>query len=895
MQRLLDSLDRDTTVVTAGRRLARHLLAAHARERLAAGETVWERPDILPWASWQQRLWESAAESLHAQILLTDEQELTLWERVINQHTDPERALLQVPAAAKNAREAWSLLHQWRLDQKALHEHPTDDVQAFVKWAGAFSRECENRNLLDDARLTATLQQTLAKHPEALPKRLVLAGFDELSPAQSAFTDELASLGVKVEQFNPAEREGKAVTVGYPDTEAEVLAAARWTRARLDADPAARIGIVVPELATLRPTLTRILDDVLCAETALPGSIGRERPYNLSLGIPLADYPLVHIALAVIELPREQLTVERVGRLLRSPHVAGAEAEMTTRAALDARLRSLGGVQLKLQRVVNLAVQEEKPHQCPELADRLQRLRDESKKLPRRQPPAGWAASFARLLNAVGWPGERGLDSTEHQTVEAWRELLGTFSALGTVAGEIEFEEALSRLRRLAGERLFQPESPQAPVQVLGVLEAAGLQFDKLWVMGLCDDVWPAAPRPNPLLPMRLQRAAATPHASAERELAFAKSVTQRLIASADEVVLSYPQQHGDRALRPSPLITRLEQEKPNEMDVAAPPLHRDAIHEHRSVERITDRRAPPLEDPRVAGGTAVFKDQAACPFRATALHRLAARTLDEPVIGLSAAERGQLIHHVLEHVWGELKNYQALIDATDERLDALLQHAVAGAVDAMTRRQPDTFTKRFTEIECARLANLAREWLNLEKQRAPFEVAETEQRHALSAAGLELDARIDRIDRLVDGQLVIIDYKTGKASIQQWDNFRFEEPQLPLYVMHGPAEQDQVAAVAFGQLRRGDTGFIGVSRIDDVAPGIKPVEKSRLADSWHDLLAQWAVRLDELGKGFREGEAAVNPKQRTNTCRYCHLPPLCRIHELDARLGRMDAEEDDE
>jgi len=98
-------------------------------------------------------------------------------------------------------------------------------------------------------------------------------------------------------------------------------------------------------------------------------------------------------------------------------------------------------------------------------------------------------------------------------------------------------------------------EDEGAPVQVMGMLEAAGLRFDHLWIMGLHDEALPAPANPNPFLPTSLQRQHKLPHSSAERELEFANKLAERLLASAPDVVLSYPEREGDRTLSPSPLV----------------------------------------------------------------------------------------------------------------------------------------------------------------------------------------------------------------------------------------------------------------------------------------------------------------------------------------------------
>ena len=69
-------------------------------------------------------------------------------------------------------------------------------------------------------------------------------------------------------------------------------------------------------------------------------------------------------------------------------------------------------------------------------------------------------------------------------------------------------------------------------VQVLGPLEAAGLGFDQLWLCGMQADRWPAPARPNPFIPQPLQRRLQMPHASAQREWAFATALMDQFTRS---------------------------------------------------------------------------------------------------------------------------------------------------------------------------------------------------------------------------------------------------------------------------------------------------------------------------------------------------------------------------
>ncbi|MEK7758011.1 MAG: PD-(D/E)XK nuclease family protein, partial [Pseudomonadota bacterium] len=94
-QDIIAALKAGATLVTASQRLARHLAAAYSAAQQAQGAPVWEAPDILPWHQWLERFWQESFGLLDAdtpQLLLSDFQELTLWEEAI--HTaDSENTL----------------------------------------------------------------------------------------------------------------------------------------------------------------------------------------------------------------------------------------------------------------------------------------------------------------------------------------------------------------------------------------------------------------------------------------------------------------------------------------------------------------------------------------------------------------------------------------------------------------------------------------------------------------------------------------------------------------------------------------------------------------------------------------------------------------------------------
>src|SRR3546814_20337818 len=80
----------------------------------------------------------------------------------------------------------------------------------------------------------------------------------------------------------------------------------------------------------------------------------------------------------------------------------------------------------------------------------------------------------------------------QRRASDLWREVLVDFSRLERVLGRIPLSAAVSALRELADRTVFQPQSGDARVQVMGQLEAQGLSFDALWVTGIDDERFPA-------------------------------------------------------------------------------------------------------------------------------------------------------------------------------------------------------------------------------------------------------------------------------------------------------------------------------------------------------------------------------------------------------------------
>jgi probable DNA repair protein len=676
------------------------------------------------------------------------------------------------------------------------------------------------------------------------------------------------------------------------DAADEVRQAARWARRLIEAGEE-RIGVIALDLAAYQSLLERIFREEIDPQSPLNCS-NDELNFNLTLGAPLAQQGPVAAALEILSAsPR--MTIEAASFLLRTPYLGGSEAEEDRRALFELNLRTLRTDTFSLAALEKMALAKEARggswnySRAKIMAGIFTSLAN-SLQEPVRLMPGDWTVRFNSLLEEVGWPGERPLDSHDFQVVGAWREkLLTQFCALDAVSRPLIRREAVSLLRRMAGEEVFQPKTPECGLQVCGILEAGGLAFCHLWVLGLHEEAWPAQARPNPFLPIPLQSKYAMPHADPAREAAFAHRVMDRLQAASPTVVFSHPLQQGDCALRPSPLIAGLPLAEVPLAPSCAP--HQAFTHLIPAVESLADSRGPALEGEEVArGGTAILKDQALCPFRAFAHHRLSATALEKPSPGIDPAARGTLVHTVMEKFWEMTESHSALCALTEEACRERVRTCVNTAIDSLLQTKGQHLPQALVDIERDRLQRLTEEWLSqVERERTPFTCLECEKIHEENFGGLNFRSKIDRVDALADGSRVIIDYKTGRVDLDDLLGERLLEPQLPIYGI-GEGEA-QLAAVAFASLRRGECALKGVARDEGVLPKTAAFAESKLAGKhgiagWEELLNGWRRRLEALGQDFATGVATVDPVDPQKACRTCDLAALCRIAEATAPVA---------
>ncbi len=912
------------TLVTPNRRLAATLKRLFNTEQTAKGLTTWASPDILPISSFFERLFallQHRIPETYQRQLMSSDVALLLWEQVIRQSESSNAlALLSIRETAKNATEAYALAHQWRLFS-SLQTYPAhEDSRTWMGWEKRFSETLKEKKAITAATLPDYLRAVLDKVEDKsllLPNSLMTAGFDIVTPQQQHFFDMLISAGVEITPLVSANEQSSNISRAVFATEEEELrAAASWARTKLAATPVQNIAIVIPDLRAKRSQIARIMTDTLAPTARSTTNALPTAHFNISLGQPLGHYALVFDALNMLAFSlKRPIPALDFSALLRSPFIAGAAIEIAARAKLDAVFRDTVSAEVSLfgvQRQLKIAADKKLMHAAAScnifmtLIDRVAQLNE----LSNNTSPHEWREHFSQVLAAWGFATEGTLDSTQYQVLAKFREALTTLASHQTVSHKLRGSEALMLLRRIAADTVFQPETNHAadsPIQVLGILESAGHitgAFDALWVTGLTETAWPLAAAPNPFIPVGLQRSAGIPESSATHSLALDKKITAGWCASAHEVIFSHASLAGggatDEVRRVSALIAfvPIKATPPIEINMAEALL---ASHQFNALEKTPDQAITPLTSPTlIHGGAAMLADQAACPFRAFARHRLSATPLAVPTLGIDAADRGNLLHDVLHRLWSQLKTQAHLQSLSLAEREVAVHDAITQAIAHAHASGIEALTGRFAAIETARLQDLVLNWLAYELSRAPFSVAGVEAIRITTLANITMKLRLDRIDKLSDGTHALIDYKTGEAKIKSWLGARPDEPQLPLYYHAVEAAGDSVSTLAFARVKRGPTfGFEGVAAAPDMLPSVSMIEEKRggIADeypSWDVLVQSWERALNALAIEFAEGVATVMPKNGALTCSRCELQSVCRVSSIDNSISLMD-EIDDE
>jgi len=863
------------TVLTPNTELAAALFDAIERGHGTAGDQVWPTPRVRDFAGWLREY------HVHGQLrdsgsarVLSEVEESELWRQVID-GSDLGQEFLDPGGAARAARRARRTLRDYGIPLQALSEDPSEEVQAFLAWHHAFEARCRALGCISSDALLG--DASVPRDP------VVWVDSPQWRPAARHWLERHGRV------LNPQIVASSGVAhVHAASPAAELSAIARWAGESL-ADEGFRAWICIPDLNRRRAEVIDALDAVLAPRRFGLGEVGTA-PYAVAGGSPLAEYAPVRAALDTLAAGSGSLPFPKFSALLRAPELQASENDAAGAARLDLALRRGASSEADLMSWLALAEQLARTVGIGE-AGAVQRLRASQRALA---PLRGahllseWVSVWINAFEAGPWALRHRWSSIEYQAAERFRELLATLATADRLLGTQTFESAQRILRRAVHDTAFQVQTGVPPIWVSAQLMDPWLNYTGVWIGGCGDDQWPPPIAPVALIPVRVQRLYGVISAGAESQLALAADLQRRWQERAGQCIFSHADPGDGSVSTPSPLLPKASVPAPSgpssspsppPLPYAAPPSHAASprphwhamLREAPQLQSQWDEQAPPVSPVERTHGVATLRAQSICAFRGFAETRLDVQSLEQPVPGFNERERGELVHHALEHIWSTLRDSGALQVLTLPAQQLLLDEAACRALAIVCkRRDPGA---RWRVRERLRLRHLLGLWLDVERVRMPFVVQAMEgEAQTVRFAGVEFRVRIDRVDRLPDGARVLIDYKTGGA-LADWRGERPDNPQLPIYALLRP---ERLVAVAYAKVNAAEPGFVPESERRDI---FYPRSRNTRLEGMPDfaaLIGLWSQRVERIAGEFVAGRAEVAPT--LDACRTCHLQGLCRV-----------------
>ncbi|MFR9603585.1 MAG: PD-(D/E)XK nuclease family protein [Rikenellaceae bacterium] len=502
---------------------------------------------------------------------------------------------------------------------------------------------------------------------------------------------------------------------------------------------------------------------------SLPTSIGK---VNVTMGYPL----------------RESLAYSFLERLIELQH--------------HSRRKKSGGVQFYHVDVVGLLSHPYVSHHDPKL---VEQLRDEITQKRMISVDAdflsregvlsgifvgceGWcdmSQYLAKVVSAVGELPYVGDD--QRQRDEFLTFILSHIVTLQNSINECDIEMSIpiyiSLLRRhLQNLRLPFEGEPLEGVQVMGILETRNLDFRNVIILSMTDDNFPGNHMSQPsFVPYNLRSAYGLP--TPEHHEGVYAYYFYRLMQRAQNVWLMYSSHADDKSTgEASRYIYQLDYESPFKLKRCAVGVDVNMIDsqtievakEGRVAERLSRFTDP--DNPITLSPTALYR-YIACPLRFYFYSVAGIKRDDELSEGVDAPMFGTIFHGAVQELYGELvgvEDFKTPLRKTIEggRLEKMVDRAINENYLQKREARSDDYPGNILlikEIVCKYIRDGVVAYDLASPRDFMIQGVECTAQYDF---GLEDGRRVrfkgtlDRLDRMGDGSLRVVDYKTGSAHL---------------------------------------------------------------------------------------------------------------------------------
>ena len=812
------------------------IIVANNRQVLAIKQSIYElngsikMPQIFSYRSWLEHFWKKNNPQRTVRLL-------SLLElRYILKEISEKNSINNSEAIIDELIKCYSLCKTYFIDISTLPDFYANPSSLLIKWISEFEKFKTENNCIDTTDLFSSVYKSLESNIKT--GNYYAYGFKQRTPEQNKLFEIL-----ECQSLNSRSLENNIQALSFIDQETELEAISKWAKEVSLKNPNSQIGVVIPNLSQLQHLVKSSFDqefDASLLET-------HHKPYNISLGMSLCQYPLIQHLLSVVKISSQiikgNIDLEMLMKTVTSPYIKGGLIESNSRALLVNRILELGCEEATTQKVLKLM------KDCPVLIQIVNELR--SLKIDKKIALEDSLDSINLLLLTWGFTSDRSLSSSEYQLFEKYQNESLILNRLSNFYKKVSLFDAVNILNTHLNSVIFQPKSGAANIHILGALEAEGLYFDHAWVSSMTSNFIPGKIKMPLFIPQKTSIEYGLPNSNFLLVTEDTKATLKALNNLSPETTYSYAKLMQNREELPSPYIDFKDY------------LEGSFIkNSSRELIYLDDYKAPKIQELTIKKGVKTLQNQMSCAFRGFAV-RLDIDDFEAPHIGLSRLQQGNLIHKILETFFNELKSGASLLKLTELELDNL----IAKHTESATLNLPKS---NFKLNEKNRLVKIIRQYIDLEKQRSDFEVIKTESTSEVNINGLKFSTRIDRMDRLANGDSLIIDYKTGKdVKVAQMTGDPIDQAQLPIY-----AVTNSVDGVAFATINSNDCQFKAITKNKSELPLTK--QAINRMPEWDKQITEWTSILNSASEQFQNGIASVLPVK--NACDYCDYDLLCRV-----------------
>jgi ATP-dependent helicase/nuclease subunit B len=800
-------------------------LALLRRLQQKTTETHYRLPECLSedalllrlWTRWQQH-----CPSEQLRTCLTPVAERALWLDIMSQDVADAEAKQLVTSVM----QAWQLQHDWLCPSSLLHNADGLAQTRYSRWQRLFQQSLQQLQCIT----TSELASVLAKETHlTLPKHLYRVEPLFRKPSVERLFQALTEQGT---QLTLCEAE-HAATLGVIDASDEsqaLVQAVAWARQQL-ATGAGSVAVVVPQLKSKHNSVKQAFE--------IAGL-----DCNVSAGHCLLDFPLVAHSLNLLNClsqPDETnlLTVSQ-NVFLNPDLVTAAKLSLSQQAACAQYRPWLSASKL-----------------FADFFDVDFYTHHQSLIEKKRQSATEWIRRIEQIFTALTYPRKQ-LDS---QSYQLWQRLLASLRQLRSldwVRPQWTLPDLLQNWQAALRQLQFQAEGSEAPVQILGLFESLNIRFDSIFLLGLTQDVLPERSNANPFLPLAWQLQVPVGKSSDVACEARADALLQHWQQHCKHLCLQFLTTTDKRSAKEHPVLQTFL----NHLDATPITLSPADKPKQLVLESLVDMLGLPYlidpNEPILPQAAQRIEHQNQCAFKAYATHRLKLIDKASRSLALMPLQRGILQHSLLHQ----------LLPTKD----------LAAAVASLESPYLPTETAWLWPLEQAILQQLGALFLLEDSKREPYEIAALEQAVTYQLDGLNMRFRLDRIDRLSDDSLVVIDYKSGLLPTKKSLLNSLDKPQLALYSLTlSQLHNTPVSAVAFFSTHPKAWGYLIVG--EGSALMFADDDKKNI-DNMADLNQQWLSLLRPILAAHLSGAATVAPKD-DKLCNQCHLQAVCR-YQLD-------------